>query len=399
MEPDQDDTPRRGEQDLVETVQSLQREVDGLLEAGKLRSVIEQAKGVLAERLGITPEQAFDRLRTISQTNNTRLVDVAATIIGESGSSDDSVGFDESHFPRQARSSGETSASWTATRQDRRTRAGASGAVARSLAAQVSAGDAAARLLVQTIGGGIQGCLLMAIRHDDSLELVGAWGYPDEVTSAWRRIPLAIDVPLTVSVREGAPLFFENRAALHASYPALARVQPTFGTLAILPVHADGDVIGTVALGWTEERALDSPVRETLVRQVSEVGPALLGDLRPRDQDASALEAVLRVSGDPWLVLVEESSPDPVSLVIEQVSDHVASRDRLVGRRLFGALPRLAEDEEFVRQLKELLREDGLLVVDRADLTDVGAPWDGSTGSLRAARTHGRLVLMWAMHP
>lgn len=397
MSADDRGTPR-GENDLVSTIESLQREVDGLLEAGKLRSVIEQAKGVLAERLGITPDEAFDRLRSISQTNNARLVDVAATVIGESTSPHEPVGFDESHFPRQARSGGETSASWSATREDPRTRAGASDAVASSLASAASSGDAAARLLIQIIGGGVQGCLLLAVREDDSVEIVGGWGYPDEMTSAWRRLPLAIDVPLTVAVRDGAPLFFEDRATLLEAFPVLGRVQPTYGALAVLPVSDDGAPIGVVALGWEEERALDPALRERLIRQMRRVGPALFDSLRPRDQEAHALGAVLRVSSDPWLVLAERSSSDMTSLVIEQVSEQVENRDRFIGRRLFGAVPRLAEDETLVTHLKRLLREDGLLVLDRADLPDIGAPWDGPSGCLRAARTHGRLVLMWAKH-
>lgn len=401
MQPDHDEAPRRGEEDLVETVRALQREVDGLVEAGRLRSVIEQAKGILSERLGITPEEAFARLRSISQSNNARLVDVAATVVGESGSSRDPVGFDETHFPRQARPGGETSTSWTATRGDPRTRAGASDAVAGSLAAAASSGDAAARLLVQMIGGGVQGCLLLVVCEDDSVEIVGVWGYPHEIASAWRRLPLAIDVPLTVSVRDRTPLFYEDRRSLHEAYPALARVQPTYGTLAVLPVRDDGDPIGVVALGWEEERALDPALRERLTQQISRVGPALLDSLRPRSQEASALGAVLRLSSDPWLVLAEPTSScdDVASLVIEQASDEVDNRGDLVGRRLFGAIPRLAQDETLVMQLEQLLRMDGLLVLGRADLRDVGAPWDGAAGVLRAARAHGRLVLMWSKHP
>jgi len=45
------------------------------------RVVIEQAKGVLAERMGDSMEQAFDRMRTFARRNNFRLADVAQRVI------------------------------------------------------------------------------------------------------------------------------------------------------------------------------------------------------------------------------------------------------------------------------------------------------------------------------
>jgi GAF domain-containing protein len=45
------------------------------------RVLIEQAKGMLAERAGLDMEQAFARLRTYARDNNRRLVDVAQAVI------------------------------------------------------------------------------------------------------------------------------------------------------------------------------------------------------------------------------------------------------------------------------------------------------------------------------
>jgi GAF domain-containing protein len=45
------------------------------------RIVIEQAKGVLAERLGLDMEEAFGRMRTHARNHNLKLVDVAESII------------------------------------------------------------------------------------------------------------------------------------------------------------------------------------------------------------------------------------------------------------------------------------------------------------------------------
>jgi AmiR/NasT family two-component response regulator len=45
------------------------------------RIVIEQAKGMVAERLNINMEQAFATLRGHARNNNLRLADIAASVI------------------------------------------------------------------------------------------------------------------------------------------------------------------------------------------------------------------------------------------------------------------------------------------------------------------------------
>jgi hypothetical protein len=68
--------------DWAGRVQRLEAEVSGLRLAMRHRGLIEQAKGRLAERLGIDPEQAFDLLTRMSQTSNVRVADLAAEVMG-----------------------------------------------------------------------------------------------------------------------------------------------------------------------------------------------------------------------------------------------------------------------------------------------------------------------------
>ncbi|MFD0531206.1 ANTAR domain-containing protein [Kitasatospora arboriphila] len=67
---------------LQATVDRLRAEVEGLQTAMRTRAVIEQAKGMLAEREGGTPDQAFDRLVQLSQDTNRKLVEIAAEVVG-----------------------------------------------------------------------------------------------------------------------------------------------------------------------------------------------------------------------------------------------------------------------------------------------------------------------------
>jgi hypothetical protein len=71
-------------EDLQVRVQRLSGEVAGLREAMRTRGVIEQAKGMLAQRLGCTPEQAFGYLSQLSQQRNVRLSELAATMVDSS---------------------------------------------------------------------------------------------------------------------------------------------------------------------------------------------------------------------------------------------------------------------------------------------------------------------------
>ncbi len=67
--------------DWAGRVQRLEAEVAGLRRAMSSRAVIEQAKGVLAERMGCSPEDAFGQLSALSQRSNVRLADLAASIV------------------------------------------------------------------------------------------------------------------------------------------------------------------------------------------------------------------------------------------------------------------------------------------------------------------------------
>jgi GAF domain-containing protein len=57
------------------------RDIDSHDRAIAHRTVIGQAEGLLMERYGLSPEQAFTFLKRVSQDSNTKLTDVAATLV------------------------------------------------------------------------------------------------------------------------------------------------------------------------------------------------------------------------------------------------------------------------------------------------------------------------------
>jgi ANTAR domain len=63
---------------LVERTIQLQRALES-------RIVIEQAKGILAERLGTTPDEAFEMIRRQARTRRMKLHELAAGIVATAG--------------------------------------------------------------------------------------------------------------------------------------------------------------------------------------------------------------------------------------------------------------------------------------------------------------------------
>jgi hypothetical protein len=69
---------------------AAQHESEHLHRAMESRASIEQAKGILMQRHGITPDRAFDLLRRISMRYNVKLHDIAEGLVREaSGTSRD----------------------------------------------------------------------------------------------------------------------------------------------------------------------------------------------------------------------------------------------------------------------------------------------------------------------
>jgi AmiR/NasT family two-component response regulator len=67
---------------LTELLEAVLERNDQLQRALETRIVIEQAKGVLAERLDVDPDTAFALLRRAARSSRRRLHDVAAEVVG-----------------------------------------------------------------------------------------------------------------------------------------------------------------------------------------------------------------------------------------------------------------------------------------------------------------------------
>lgn len=71
-----------------EEIQTLRNEAGDLRQALEDRKIIERAKGVLVERMGVGENEAFARLRQVAMDERKKIVDVARVIVKMSESGD-----------------------------------------------------------------------------------------------------------------------------------------------------------------------------------------------------------------------------------------------------------------------------------------------------------------------
>lgn len=382
---------------LADTVAALSQEIRDLRTSARMRAVIEQAKGVLVERHGITLDEAFARLRTMSQEHNVRLVEVAATVVGVAipDVEDSAGGFGEQVLSREMPGSPAISQTWRALREQPDIKAGVVSALMDSLAGATSEGDEAAQLLLDVIGQDVDAVTLYKVGLDGSLRLVGQVGIPGDLVSSWRQIPPTTDIPYNRSVLENRSLFFGNREQRVAEFPASSLAAGGFAASATVPVMDDGDVIGVAGLVWTGQQDFDEVRRKAISRTVQRVTPLLLRNVSATDPELDWLNMLLRLHFDPWLLMEAIISADGIvrDFVLEDAASSAGLRaSGWIGHRLLEVWPFLAEDLVF-EALKALVQTGGSWMSTVAQASD--APWGLVGTQMRAVRLGQRVALVW----
>lgn len=274
-------TPVDGEDErrrFTATVTRLRSEVEHLRRALQHRAVIEQAKGMLAERSGRTPDDAFATLTTLSQKYNVKLVQLAATVVG-------------AHVPppsAPAAGRAPLDPELAATLRAELTAAGPvvppiphvrpalpdtaeDRARFQLLTARLLAACSPADLLSGLVAElawppAPRTAYLYVLEPDGALRLLAGHGVSARALSEWRRIPPGLDLPFTVTSRYGVPLFIENEQEGLRRFPQLGALPgvpaPTFCTL---PLTRDGRGIGVLGLTWDGPRDLSDTDRGYLL--------------------------------------------------------------------------------------------------------------------------------------
>lgn len=394
---DPDRPPASAEAALADTVAALRDEISGLRSAARTRAVIEQAKGVLVERYQITLDEAFDRLRSMSQEHNVRLVEVAATVVGVA--IPDSEPFPDAVPPDALRGQVPTSSTpsqnWRALQSQPDVRAGVLTALVDSVAGAATQGDEAAQLVCDLLAGE-QVCAVTLYRTavDESLRLVGQVGVPGDLVSGWRSIPPSRDIPYVVSAQDGRSFFWGDVMERARDFPLVSADRTMFEATATVDLPDAGRVVGVAGLMWATTQEFDAERIEGITRTVQRVGALVLRHAAATDPELEWLNAVLGLHLDPWLLLEETPSADGVirDFVVQDGAQSLPDVESWIGRRLLELWPHLAEDG-MAQALAGLARSGGSWTMTVA-MRGHG-PW-GLVGSrIRAVRLGRRIVLVW----
>ncbi|MEE1787078.1 SpoIIE family protein phosphatase [Streptomyces sp. SP17BM10] len=402
---------------LLAAVDRLRAEAEGLRRAMRTRGVIEQAKGMLTERLGCTPDEAFGHLVRLSQDTNRRVADIAAGLVGLAApvtdpSGDESLQEAVDAFVRPARQPPELLAPASAPpvpAPPGATRlAPVPGLAARyHLAVSALAGaetpEELARLVheVATAPLGVIAVVLGLLEPDGALVLVGSHGVEPGRVSRWRRIPPETGVPLVTAAHGGGMVWEFDADDSGGRSPETGRIVPG-RTACAVPLRSGDRIVGAMSLGWDgpPERA------RAATRYLDALAGLVAGHLLRVAAAGGGEPGLVVPGGEYWFRGVLDAMFEPVlvlSVVREgggaravtdlrvRYANAAAGPAPMVGRRLTEILPGLVATGVFARILDAAgtgVRYDG-----RAGDFTGGGP--GTVLAVRAVPFLDGLLLTW----
>jgi GAF domain-containing protein len=387
---------------FAEVAESLRRELEGAHAARQLRAVIEQAKGILVQRHGISLNEAFGRLRELSQEHNVKLTEVAATIVGVALPEEDAGGGAEAWAEWIQRTSGANSAAWARFRDSEDVRARVATTALHAMSTSVGTTHEAnwlLRALAEPVAA--DRVALYRLAAEGTLRLSGWYGYPEDLIRGWGSIPPDIEVPPVRAVLDRSPVVLASAAERRAAFPALARSGFGSEAMVCVPLIHGHQVTGVLVLEWSRAR----PFGDDGLRHVSQIGRAVAASLAERapgvDSDVLWLRAVLNVLFDPWLLL----EPVPGSRGGATLDFRITGASRLWkpspdvrGRRLLELWPGLATTRLFsdLRRVEQVGGAwDETIDAGEAD----GLPLAEGRVQIRLVRIGARVVLHWRPEP
>ncbi|MFE2110104.1 SpoIIE family protein phosphatase [Kitasatospora sp. NPDC059463] len=312
---------------LREAVDRLRTEAEGLRRAMRSRGVIEQAKGMLTERLGCTPDEAFAYLVHLSQDTNRKVVDLAAGLVGVAAPppEDAAAPRDGERAPAgpPLPEGEEPAAAFPEQPEPPRPLPHPPGGAARarvqdlaalfhlasSALASADTPEDLARVLheVALAPVGVIAVVLGLLEPDGALALVAGHGVPAQRLSQWRRIPPETGVPLVSAAHGGGMVWEFDPPEGDAGRPVTGRIVPGRSACAV-PLHHAGRIIGAMSLGW----AGPAEQARSATRYVNALaGPVGVNLLRVAAGDGG--EPALPVpGGEAWLRGVLDATFSPV---------------------------------------------------------------------------------------
>ena len=146
-----------------------------------------------------------------------------------------------------------------------------------ALSAEITRDGAVQRLLEQAVGGlgADAGAVGLVDSSGTQIELAGSVGYTEAGIGDWQRFSLDADVPMSIAVRSGEPIWTESADELSRSYSDLAEANILFASLAVIPLAVDERPFGAVALSFGSRHLFAADERTFLITAARQVAQTL----------------------------------------------------------------------------------------------------------------------------
>jgi hypothetical protein len=380
---------------FVAVAESLHHELEGMRAAARLRAVIEQAKGILVAEDGISLDDAFERLRELSQTHNVRLVEVAATVVG--AHLPPGAGLDVDLSAELPPLSEAASTTWSSLREEDDVRAGTATALLDARASATTDPDETRELLRALCASlRVDAAALYRFTEDQRLAAVTSFGFPDVLMRAWAAVPPGVDVPVMRAVVTGRTVVLRNRGERDLLFPRLLTDNPpTSEALVVAPIRSHGAVLGSLAVAWYSAQTFEQDEVARAERVAEIAGPVLLRVAAPAYTEQGLLRTVLGVMFDPWLLLEPVvQGGRAIGFRVRAAARDLPHADSMAGRRLLELWPDLGPNGIFDHLLR--VHATGLPWVSTLDTGQAGAlPLAGPGTEVRVVRLGPALLLHW----
>jgi PAS domain-containing protein len=271
---------------LAQLVVRQRDELARMRVASRTRAVVEQAKGVIAERLSCTPDQAYEHLLRVSKTRGIGVVEVCAGVLGVAVPPPDPdtrvlataerAVFDSTRYVRPL----EAPAARAGDIPTEPARTDASSYHV-ALAAFDSAQDAdeLARLLREEVGSdALSAVMVYVVEPDGGLRLEGADGISTQLRLEWQRMPMHVPTAAVACLRSGMPLWLPDSRSARARY-VLIGDEESWPSRAWTPFTDGSRIIGLVGLMWDGTQVFEPTHQRYLQTVAQAAGQRLLAML------------------------------------------------------------------------------------------------------------------------
>ena len=132
-----------------------------------------------------------------------------------------------------------------------------------AFASEITRQGAVRALLDQSVAGlgADAGAVGLLDDAGDQIELAGSVGYTAPGIQDWQTFPLDADVPMSISVRTGEPIWTESAVELRDRYSGLSEANILFSSLAVIPLAIESRPFGAIALSFSTPHEFDEEER------------------------------------------------------------------------------------------------------------------------------------------